>query len=46
VAETCHNTVKITVKVEGCADCVMYCLYIIAHYVHNVSDVGSTTLVQ
>ena len=46
VAETCHNTVQITVKVKGYADCVIYCLYIIAHHVHNVSDVGSASLVQ
>lgn len=48
VAETCHNTMQITVKVKvkGCADCIIYCLYIIAHYMHNVSDVGSATLVQ
>jgi len=46
VAETRHNSVQITVKVKGCADCVIYCLYIIANYVHNISDVGSASLVQ
>jgi hypothetical protein len=46
MAEIFHNTLQIMVKVKGFADSVIYCLYIIAHYVHNVSDVGSASLVH
>jgi len=46
VAETCHSTGQITVKVKGCADCVICCLCIIVHCVSNVSDVGSAMLVE